>query len=436
MENLITRHRNVTILVAVLFLQVLGLAVQVKRSTRSEETRLIRVWTVSAVAPFEKALVWTQHGISGTWHDYVYLRGVRSENRDLKEQIEKLRIEQVRLSQDAEQARRLQILFGFKEKFIAKTVAAQVIGSSGSEQSRTIYIDKGAADGVKTDQAVITADGIVGKIIDVYQDHTAKVLLVNDQTSGVGVVLGKSRLQGILKGTPSGGLVVDKILSDESVPSGEEVLTSGGDQIFPKGLSVGVVSKTKVSDTFLNITLNPAVNLSKLEEVLVVTQVDARAPTLAESGGRLRAADILAERLPSVPPKAPADPANKDASAKAASGATGNVPASSGQSAKVTITPPTSKSPINKATTQPVQPASSSLPVTAAAPVNTKPVTAAPNSKPGNSTVVPTASGTAKPALITKPKSTSSTPTLTSKPQSATPPQNPAATAPPEDQPQ
>ena len=84
-----------------------------------------------------------------------------------KQQIEHLRLEQVRLSEDAEQARRLQALLGFKEQFISKTVAAQVIGSSGSEQSRVIYIDKGTRDGIKPDMAVITADGVVGKVLRV-----------------------------------------------------------------------------------------------------------------------------------------------------------------------------------------------------------------------------------------------------------------------------
>jgi rod shape-determining protein MreC len=434
MENLITRHRNITILVAVLFLQVLGLAVQVKRSTQTEETRLIRVWTVSAVAPFEKALVWTQQSISGAWHNYIYLRGVRAENRGLREQIEKLRIEQARLSEDAEQARRLQILLGFKEKFIARTLAAQVIGSSGSEQSRTVYIDKGAADGVRTDQAVITADGVVGKVIDVYQDHTAKVLLVNDQTSGVGVVLGKSRLQGILKGTPSGGLIVDKILSDESVQPGEVVLTSGGDQIFPKGLPVGVVTKTKISDTFLSITLKPATNLSKLEEVLVVTQVETRAPTLAESGGRVRAADILAERLPSVPPKPAVDTGAKDGAPKIAGSPNAAAPAAQNPKASSTIAIP--KPPQQKTVVQAVKPADSAQSASAAPPLNAKPAAAAStnSTKPGNSTVVPTAGGAAKSSLIPKPNNPP--PSVTSKPQSAPPPQKRATTAPPEDEPQ
>src|SRR5437870_2090664 len=252
MENFLSRYRNVSILVAVLFAQVLGLAVQVKRSTENESTRLIRVWTVSAVSPLEKAIVWFQSGTSNLWHGYVYLRGVRQENRELKDEIEKLRLERVRLVDDAEQARRLQALLGFKEQFISQTLAAQVIGSSGSEQSRSIYLDKGAHAGIKPDLAVITADGVVGKVLKVY-GTTSQVLLINDQTSGVGAILDKSRLQGVLRGTPAGGVVLEKVMADEKVQPGENVLTSGGDQIFPKGLPVGTV--TEVSPDKENIFL-------------------------------------------------------------------------------------------------------------------------------------------------------------------------------------
>jgi rod shape-determining protein MreC len=306
MDNLLSRHRNVSILVAVLFAQVLGLAVQVKRSANAEESRLIRVWAVSAVTPFEKALVWTQNTTSGWWHNYLYLRGVRAENRELKQQIERMRLEQVRLAEDAEQARRLQLLLSFKEKFISKTLAAQVIGSSGSEKSRSIYIDKGSHDGVEPDQAVITAAGIVGKVLSVY-GSTSLVLLINDQSSGVGVILEKSRLQGVLRGSATGQVLVEKILNDETVQPGERVLTSGGDQIFPKGLDVGTVLKVNQGkkDSFLEIQLQPAAHLSKLEEVLVVTKVEDRSPTPSEVAGPVRAIDILTRRLPSVPDRPP-----------------------------------------------------------------------------------------------------------------------------------
>jgi rod shape-determining protein MreC len=308
MENLISRYRNVTILVVVLFAQVLGLAMQVKRSTQEETTRLIRVWAVDAVTPLEKSIVWFQRGVSNLWHNYFYLRGVRQENRDLKLQIERLRIEQVRLNEDAEQARRLQALLGFKEQFISKTLAAQVIGSSGSEQSRSIYIDKGTHDGIRPDMAVITAEGVVGKVLRAFKT-TSQVLLMNDQTSGVGSILEKSRLQGVLRGTPVGEVVLEKVMSDETVQPGERVVTSGGDQIFPKGLPVGTVTKVSPGpELFLNIRVKPAADLSRLEEVLVITQQEEKQPAMADGAAPIRAADILAQRLPSVPDRPPEDP--------------------------------------------------------------------------------------------------------------------------------
>ncbi len=302
METVLGRNRNLVTLVVVLVVQILGLAVQVKRSTDTDSSRLIRIWAVGAVSPLEKALVWTQTSSRNLWHNYFYLRGVRAENRDLKQRIEQLRIEQVRMGQDADQARRLQALLAFKEQFISKTMAAQVIGSTGSEQSRAIYLDKGEDDGVKPDMAVITADGVVGKVLHVYSS-TSLVLLISDQTSGVGAILEKSRLQGIVRGMPSGEVGLERVMSDEQVPVGELVLTSGGDRIFPKGLPIGRVGRVSPgSELFLNIQVKPAANLSKLEEVLIVTRIDERQAT-PDQNEPVRAADILAERLPSVPSK-------------------------------------------------------------------------------------------------------------------------------------
>jgi rod shape-determining protein MreC len=332
MENLMGRYRNVSILAAAIFLQIVGLAIQVKRQNDNQSSRLIRVWAVTAVTPLEKGIVRIQNGVGGVWHNYLYLRGVRQENRDLQQQIQQLQLEQVRLRQDAQQARRLQNLLGFKEQFIAQTMAAQVIGSSGSEQSRIVYIDKGSNQGIKRDMAVISGDGVVGKVILVFGD-TSQVLLINDQSSGVGAILEQSRLQGILKGKASGELVLDKIMPDEDVKPGEKVLTSGGDQIFPKGLPLGTVAKVSTGGQFLQVTLQPAASLNHLEEVLVITQKQEREPSLAGGGPAARAADILAQRLPSVPdkpetaaPSAATTPGQTPA--KAPAGQTGSVPAS------------------------------------------------------------------------------------------------------------
>ena len=195
---------------------------------------------------------------------------------------------------------------------------AQVIGSSGSSQSRTVYIDKGKNDGLDTGMPVITSDGVVGKIWQVYSS-TSQVLLLDDQSSGVGAILETSRLQGVLRGKPSGDVILEKIMADEQVQAGEKVLTSGGDQIFPKGLAVGTVMKvSRSADSFLTIRVRPSADLSKLEEVLVITQREQKAPAVAQTN--MRAADILAMRLPSVPDK-PAEDPNKPG-AKTASPAT------------------------------------------------------------------------------------------------------------------
>jgi len=322
MESVLGRYKNLIVLVCVLFAQVLGLAVQVKRTTDTESSRLIRIWAVDSVTPFEKALNWIHNSSWNVWHNYFYLRGVRAENRGLKAEIERLRLQQVRLNEDAAQARRLQALFAFKEQFISQTRPAQVIGSSGSEQSRVIYIDKGESDGLKPDMAVITVDGIVGKVLKVFHS-TSQILLIDDQSSGVGGILEKSRLQGIVRGTRSGEVVLEHIMSDNPVQAGEVVRTSGGDRIFPKGLPVGTVSQVgNGPDLFLTIRVRPAANLSKLEEVLVVTKLVEQEPTQLETGP-VRAADILAQRLPSVPDKPPdsSKPATGEAAQPAANGA-------------------------------------------------------------------------------------------------------------------
>src|ERR1700692_2732524 len=319
MESVIGRYRNLIILVGVLFLQVLGLAMQVKKNGMDEEkTRLIRIWAVGAVTPYERGLVWVQSSTTGLWHNYFYLRGVRAENRQLKEQIEHMRLQQVRLAEDAAQARRLQTLLAFKEQFISRTVAAQVIGSSGSDHSRIIYIDKGENAGIQRDMAVMTADGIVGKVLLVYPS-VAQVLLINDESSGVGALLEKTRLQGVLRGTANGEVMLERVMSDEQVPAGETVLTSGGDQIFPKGLPIGTVTKVgSGKDLFLNIKIKTAADLSQLEEVLVLVEKQERQAT-ADDAVRMRASDILAQRLPSVPDKPAAD-ANSAASAPGING--------------------------------------------------------------------------------------------------------------------
>jgi rod shape-determining protein MreC len=244
MESFFSRYKNALVLIVVLVAQLLALAVQVKRpapgSPDQEGVTLIRYVVVSVVTPPERWIHNVGRGIRGLWYGYMDLVHVRQQDAVLKTEIERLRLEQASLAEDAKQGQRLEQLLDFKEHYVYKTVPAQVIGASGTDQSRTLYIDKGAKDGLAPDMPVVTADGIVGKLKDVF-DHKSLVLLVSDPTSGVGVILETTRTRGILKGVPFGQLQVINVSPDGRIKAGERIVTSGGDQIFPRGMPVGTV---------------------------------------------------------------------------------------------------------------------------------------------------------------------------------------------------
>ncbi len=240
--------------------------------------RLIRLWADALVSPPERFFHGSKTGTLNLWDNYIDLRHARQQNQDLQKTIDRLRLEQAALLEDARQGQRLQAMLGFQQKYIYKTVAAQVIGSSGSDQSRVFYIDKGSDDGLERDMAVITADGIVGKVREVFP-HTAQVLAINDQTSGAGVILETTRIRGILRGNAAGQPQIVGILADQRIQPGEKVLTAGGDQIFPRGLPVGVVEKVVPDpdrDSFINVIVKPAAHLDRLDEVLVITSTEPR----------------------------------------------------------------------------------------------------------------------------------------------------------------
>ena len=194
--------------------------------------QLIRLWANSIVSPPERALHSSGSGISGLWHNYVDLRHVRQQNADLQKTVDRLRLEQASLLEDAKQGQRLQALLNFQQKYIYKTVAAQAIGTSGTDQSRVFYIDKGKDAGIDRDMAVITPDGIVGKVRDVFP-HTAQVLAINDQSSGAGVILESTRIRGILRGNGAGQPQIEDVIRDQRIKSGDKVLDGGRRSDFP-----------------------------------------------------------------------------------------------------------------------------------------------------------------------------------------------------------
>lgn len=289
MESFFIRFKNVLVLVAVLLAQTIGLAVQVRRPVESgapdsHEITLMRYWVVAAISPFERFFHAVGFDARGAWANYINLRHVRQQNLELQQQIARLRLEQAAFAEDAIQGHRLQALLNFQQNYIDTTVAAQVIGSSGSDLSHVLYIDKGADYGLKPDMAVITPEGIVGKLRDVFP-HTSQVLLISDQTSGAGVLLSSTRILAILHGTPNGKLEITNLTADSRIKPGETVLSSGGDQIYPRGLPVGTIESIRPDpdhQPYTAIQIKSAADLSRLEEVLVITGTKPTLPKAAQ----------------------------------------------------------------------------------------------------------------------------------------------------------
>jgi rod shape-determining protein MreC len=267
MVGIPSRHRSIFLLGGVVLLQVLLLAVQIKRDSQG---RLIRVWTVGAVSPFERA---GAHGVShirDTWNHYFALQHTSRENEDLKRENGALKLQITQLESKAGEADRLAALLKFRQTNTdVPMVSARVIGGSADSASQTIYLDRGERDGIRRNMGVITPDGVVGKVIESYKD-TAQVLLLTDKDSGVGAMLVESRLQGPVGGTGEPLLIMKYIPNDDNVNSGERVVTSGMDRIFPRDLPVGTIAEIKAGNPFKQLRVKPAASLERLEEVFVL----------------------------------------------------------------------------------------------------------------------------------------------------------------------
>jgi rod shape-determining protein MreC len=326
----LSRFKNALFLIAVLLVQAIALAMQVRGPANSadpdgQKVRLIRLWAISAVTPFERGAHGLGSGVRRTWYNYIDLRHARQENDSLKREVARMRIDEAAIAEDALQGRRLQALLAFRQRYVGGTVAAQVIGTSASDQSHILTIDKGSNDGLRPDMAVITPDGIVGKIREV-GPSTALVAEINDQTSGAGVILESTRIRGILHGTVGGRVQIGNLTADSRIKPGEHVLTSGGDQVYPRGLPVGIVENVAPDpdhQPYLAISIRPAADLNRIEEVLVITGMQSDLSNAAQqdlaAAQMEKAAEMSAEKLPGIHDDQP-----KDGTTPSAPGAAGD----------------------------------------------------------------------------------------------------------------
>jgi rod shape-determining protein MreC len=262
-----SRHKSLVLLAGTLLLQVVLLAVQIKRDSQG---RLIRVWTVGAVSPFERAGSYGFGWIRSTWRHYFALQNTTKDNDQLRRENDALKLQVRQLQGKAAEADRLAVLLNFRQSHAdVPMIGARVIGASAGTASQTIELDRGERDGIKRNMGVITPDGVVGKVIEVY-GNTSQVLLLTDKESGVGAMLADSRIQSPVGGQGEPLLSMKYVPNDDSVNLGDRVITSGMDRIFPRDLPVGTVAEIKPGNPFKQVRIKPAANLERLEEVIVL----------------------------------------------------------------------------------------------------------------------------------------------------------------------
>jgi len=310
MMALPSRHKSLALLGFVLLAQLFMLAVQIKRDSRG---RLIRVWSISAISPFERGGAWGFGKVRGVWDHYFALGITARENEALRIENDSLKLTISQLESKAAEADRLAGLLNFRQSHLqVPMVGARVIGASAGGASHTIEIDRGERDGVRRNMAVITPDGAVGKVIEVYRD-ASEVLLLTDREGGVGAMLVESRIQSPAGGTGEPLLAMKYVAADDNVSVGEKVVTSGMDKIFPRDIPVGTVKEVKPGAPFKQIMLLPAARLDRLEEVIVLLtqapiefskETDTSSPPVGNAGAA-NAAGSAATTVPTAKAKKP-----------------------------------------------------------------------------------------------------------------------------------
>ena len=267
MLKFITRYRNVSVLTVVLLLQLILVGYQVKQKNGM---RSLRVWTLAVFSPIQKSLHAVTSELSKTWKGYIWLLETQKDNERLKEQVSRLKLENQHHQRTLASLIRKEDLPNYQDQIPSKTTLAQVIGHSADPDSREIFLAKGREAGIEPGMAVITPEGIAGRIQAAYQG-TSIVRLIHDVNSGVGILLKNSRFRGIMRGTGSPGKCrIDYIGAQIQILPGEEVYTSGEDRVFPRGLPVGKISWTEQSREFQKIYLSPFAELDRLDDVLVI----------------------------------------------------------------------------------------------------------------------------------------------------------------------
>ncbi len=272
----------IPILIFLLALSIISASLQT-----SEKMTFFEALVVEITAPVQKVVSAVISGISSVWKGYFHLVGLQRENEALKQQLKKLKLE-LHSYREADLANhRLRALLNFKTSIATPLLPAEVVAFDPSGWFQTILIDKGRNDGVVRDMAVVSADGLAGRVIGVSGRH-AKVLLILDRNSAVDALIQRSRARGVLVGLGRELCLLKYVQRNEDVQVGDQVISSGMGGVFPKGLLLGRVREVVRGNSglFQEVEVDPAADFSRLEEVMVVVQTPPEDPARSVTGKR------------------------------------------------------------------------------------------------------------------------------------------------------
>jgi rod shape-determining protein MreC len=274
-------QRPFLVLLVAIVLHIVIISAQV--TTRTGNT-MLQVATFGAFAEIQRATMNTISRVRGLWTGYVDLTSVQRENETLKRELQTQQVRMQEIRALAQQTESLRQLLELRKRAGVETIASEVIGAGAATDVRAYTIDKGSSEGVLKDMAVISPAGVVGRVI-LSSRRAAQVQLLIDRNAAAAALIERTRAQGIVLGQGGDTLLMDFVPGTADVKQGDLVVTSGIDAIFPKGFVIGTVEIVdRGPGTFHRITVRPAVDFSRLEEVLVVsTPPDVKAAQLAET---------------------------------------------------------------------------------------------------------------------------------------------------------
>jgi rod shape-determining protein MreC len=233
-------------------------------------TSLLDQAILSIAAPFLKGAAWGSDTITGLWGGWVGLRGVEQDNRRLRAEVGTLMLQAREAEEARQEVRRLRELLALRDETGREAVAARVIARGSAGPARILLLGSGTSDGVARDQSVITPRGVVGRVLEA-ASGTSKVQTILDSNSGVAALLQRTRVQGILVGDGEGGCRLEFVSEMARVDVGDVVVTSGLDEIHPKGAILGVVTEVgEAKDLTRRVKVRPEVDFQRIEEVLVL----------------------------------------------------------------------------------------------------------------------------------------------------------------------